>query len=361
MSAHSLEKNLKRPGNIRFYRQLTPEVVGTSRGHSPLIDILGVIFLVFLMNWAALWYVDRFPQNRAYWLIKEKWRLLHTLKASVEWVVLGDSSGNQGVIPEQLTARLGGRSINLCTIGPMGLLNDAWMLETCIKKYGPPKNVIIVHAYDVWHRKKPKPILISRIPLPWGFWDMMHPGPELDVHDKMDMFLSRYFPLYVEHSALRKVMRNPRNLFKNDFVLTASGYMPCEKSNPQKVRADTKSHLKFVAENKAAISRMNQEALSRIITLAESHGIRVFFVNSPLYEGLFMEKGIQKYLADLQTILKKYTDDKRYVYYLGDVATFPSGQMESVDHVTDSAAKMYTMAIADKVTKIGDRTFEKHF
>jgi len=73
------------------------------------------------------------PLNQASRVIRAKWSLLMNQKKPVDTLVLGDSSGNHGVVPAILAARLGGTALNLCTVGDLLAVNDCWMLERYIR------------------------------------------------------------------------------------------------------------------------------------------------------------------------------------------------------------------------------------
>src|SRR5438128_2449200 len=131
--------------------RLPVEIAGPSTARRLIGTIGGVLALVALANTAALFVLSRHPVNHGYKVIGAKWELLREQERPVDWLVLGDSSGNQGVVPAVLSERLGGSSLNLCTVGDLLAVNDAWMLETYIGTVGAPRKVLMVHAYDIWH------------------------------------------------------------------------------------------------------------------------------------------------------------------------------------------------------------------
>ena len=146
------------------------------------------IVVILLLNLLAIWVVQRYSPNRGYRLVREKWTLLLNLKEPVEWLVLGDSSGNQAVDPALLDARLGGRSLNLCTTGNALVLGDLWMLETYLRRFGPPRGVVLVHTYDLWGRDK-NSNTVADVPLPWGYWTEREHPLHLGTEELMDLFL----------------------------------------------------------------------------------------------------------------------------------------------------------------------------
>ena len=88
-------------------------------------------------------------------------------------LILGDSSAAQGVDPEFWTNASGESAINLATIGDATVVNDAWMLETYLERFGRPNKVVIVHAYDIWHRELKQNVVVQ---IPFKFiWNRLSP------------------------------------------------------------------------------------------------------------------------------------------------------------------------------------------
>jgi hypothetical protein len=56
------------------------------------------------------------------------------------------------VVPQLIGGALGGSAVIACTFRDALLLNDAWMLNLCIRRVGPLKQIILVRVYDVWSR-----------------------------------------------------------------------------------------------------------------------------------------------------------------------------------------------------------------
>ena len=75
--------------------QLTEEVVGPARPRRVWATLALTLALVALADVAVCALRDDHSTNRAYWLVREKWKLLTELDAPVDFLILGDSSGNQ--------------------------------------------------------------------------------------------------------------------------------------------------------------------------------------------------------------------------------------------------------------------------
>jgi hypothetical protein len=277
------------------------------------------------------------------------------MEKPVNWLILGDSSGNQALIPEIFNHRLKDNAINLCTIEHLLLLNDVWMLQTYIDKFGPPKNVLLVHSSDVW-RQELNPTLMEQIPLDWGFWEEFQPKLTLKSTDRIKILLSRYVPLYSQNDSLFSVMtqmiKHPRGLFKQRFYLKNTGYMPWNHPSPASVEGHTRYLTRVVTENHFKISALNQRALDQIIYLADYHNINVYIANSPTYNGLYNNRYFQIYYKKMQKTLNKNANKSKLVHYIETSFTFPRDQMENANHLIHTAAKIYTNNLIQEIKNI---------
>ncbi|MCA9916906.1 MAG: hypothetical protein KC445_03095 [Anaerolineales bacterium] len=338
------------------YKQLTHEVIAPTNGRSAALTILGTLFLLFLINWGVIWLGRTYPDNRGYWLVRQKWELLYRLDEPVDWLILGDSSGNQGVVPEVLEGRLGGTAVNLNTVGAMGATDDAWMLEEYISRFGPPPQVLIVHTYDAWPRNV-APIFLAKTPLPWGSWQNVYTPPVLMTgQEKLNVWLTRYFPLYADNVTLGKLIRgwifDQTPIFQTRFHLQENGYMPlaAPPASPY-IDTDLQDHFGRVA-NKFSLSQSNRQALAQLVALADTNKIEMYIAFGPLYGELVKDERFQAYYLAERAALQAITDQSTHVHLLETLATFPADQMENVDHLIFEAAKVYTGMLADEIEEI---------
>ena len=175
---------------IKFPKEILPAI----QIQKIIIDFMGVIVLLIGVNAIAGLYLHSNTTNWGYWIIRQKWDLLNSLQNPVDWLILGDSTCNQSVVPSVLERELSGKALNLCTIANMLLVDDYFMLTHYIDEFGPPANVVLVHVYDVWHR----PGRYSKLGkfLPWGYWSDFSPPITLEAHDYKDIFISYYWSLF---------------------------------------------------------------------------------------------------------------------------------------------------------------------
>lgn len=345
-------------GNMRFYKQLSREVSTPSSTRSVLISVVGTIFAVLVANLAALWYLDHYSTNRGPELVEQKWKILQNMQTPVDWLVLGDSTGNQGVVPETLESKLGGTAANLCTIVPMTTLDDAMMLDVYIDKFGPPDNVLIVHSYDILPVEL-SPLVFAKIPLPWGISHRYRFSPALiGVKEQIQVSVARHFPLYFENRTLKSIISNgiksPNTLFASEFHLdlTPQGYMPMMEARPQDVEEDAKGHIEFLKENDFVVSDINHVAIDHIITLADHYAINVYITTGPLYKGFYESRVFQDLFSEIQGWWSEVANRSERVHYLALISTFSSDQMQEVDHATHAAAEIYTEEISSEIINV---------
>jgi hypothetical protein len=336
---------------------LPHEIIRPARWREILITIVGAIALLIGANSAADWFLDYLSVNRGYFLISRKWDILSELKQPADWLILGDSSCNQGVIPERLSQTLGGTAVNLCTFGPLLTLDDAWLLHEHIQQLGPPKQVVIVHVYDIWQRDVEEDTIahIAQIPRSPAEIEAFDPPLELSREDQIKLFLHRNVPLYSSNETLSDWIREPLTSFheSREFTVSQSGFMPIEQPKPKYVRRDMRNHLESVRQENVAFSEINRAAMQRIQQLAEQYDFDVFLANSPIYEGLYQERDFQRYFRKVQQQLIQFDRGSDRIHYvLRDPVTFSADQMRNTDHVITSAAEIYSDRLAQAIQRV---------
>src|SRR5687768_3258615 len=115
------------------------------------LTVGGLLLFAVLANLILIPIMAKYTPNSGYKIVAKKWDLL-TKAPDVDILVIGDSSGDQGIDPDVLKQELGLTAMNFCTVGDMLVLNDAAMAEEYLRTHKPPKMVIDIHVYDVWDR-----------------------------------------------------------------------------------------------------------------------------------------------------------------------------------------------------------------
>ncbi len=333
---------------------LPQEISKPSSWRRVIVEIIGSLVVLIIINFATIFYLGNYTTNFGYWTIHQKWKLLADLEQPVDWLILGDSSCNQGIMPEIFANELGEKAVNLCTIGNLGTVDDLWMLEEYIDRFGPPEHVVIVHVFDIWYRPLDQ-VIFGQVPRFWGFWNQHTLGTALFEDDKVrqDTFLERYIPLYSQTRTITNILRTTlmlqHNPFQPDWRLEPDGFLVATEPHPDVVIAGAQDQIKFASENVFSISPTNDMAMQKIGVLADSYGFHVYLVNSPVYQGLYDDPAYQTYLAGVQQKLEEFDSDSSYVFHISSVNTFPAEMMQNPDHLILTGAVEYTHWLIDQI------------
>ena len=335
--------------------KLPQESLSSSTWRQVWIVLLGSLVMLFCINLVTIWYLGNLTTNFGYWTIHQKWYLLEDLDAPVDWLILGDSSCNQGVMPVIFMAELGETAVNLCTIGNLGTVDDLWMLEEYIDRHGPPQHVLIVHVYDIWHRPL-DPVIIGQVPRFWGFWNQHTFGADFFSIPgvKEETFLERYVPLYSQTRTLTNILRTTlmlqHNPFKPAWHLEPDGFLVATEPKIDTVINGTQDHIRFSSENSFSVSTSNDQAMQEIVELADQYGIDIYLVNAPVYQGLYDDPAYQSYLNDVQNKLAEFASDSPYVYHIDAVRAFPAELMQTPDHLILPGSEAYTHWVIEQIS-----------
>jgi hypothetical protein len=332
---------------------VTPEIVGDVGRKMTLRLAGGLIAFLVIFNVAAVVLLAVRPVNRGNWLVRAKWDLLDRT-SPVETLVLGDSSCNQGVVPAVLDAKLHTRSINLCTIGNMLAVNDAWMLDEYISAHGAPKRVVIVHVYDMWSRDADATFmrLLGKIPRGWGFWKRMTPALDLGISDLEDIVSSKFLPLHAETTSLQQWLTSPGAAMRTRFAIDERGFMAVTEAAPKRVAQNLLKHERELPELTTEPTPINHAALVALDELARTHHLDVTIALAPMVDELWAKAAMQRHVDGLRRAIRRMIGAGSPIRVLdGAPATFTAAQMENVDHVVGDAARHYTEWLADKLTR----------
>ena len=333
---------------------LPQEHLSSSSWKKVSMQLLGSLLFLLILNFGMLWYLGNYTSNYGFWTIHQKWQLLEDLEQPVDWLILGDSSCNQGVMPSIIETELGETALNLCTIGNLGTINDLWMLEEYIDRFGPPKHVVIIHVFDIWHRPLDQ-VIFGQVPRPWGFWEHHTLGSYLfeDEEIRQETFIEKFIPLYSQSRAITNILRSTvvlqHNPLKPNWHLEADGFLVATEPHPDVVVAGAQDQIKFASENVFSISPTNDMSMQEIGVLADSYGFQVYLVNSPVYQGLYDHAAYQSYLAGVQDKLAEFDSDSSYVFHIAGVRTFPAEMMQNPDHLILAGAAEYTHWLVEQI------------
>lgn len=331
---------------------ITPEVLRRSTARRVVVMLaLAVLFFV-LINLGARTYLESHGTNLGYRVIHNQWTLLDEMEAPVDWLILGDSSGVHGVVPEVFAEGVGGgTAVNLSTLANCLVVDDAWMLHRYIERFGAPKQVVLVHAHDVWHRGY-NSTLIGQIPRPWGHWARTPPTLDLTVEQEAKIFLNRFVPVYARRDTLKAHLAAwgpPRDL---TFEPTPSGWLPSRPHRAASFARDVARTRRFLRKNRFRMSKHNRRALEVIGGLSDEHGFDVYLVNGPMAAQVAGDDDFVRYQRDKVARLRSMMRAHRRVVVVSAQSTHAAERMEvAVDHVIPDEAPRYTRFIADVIRR----------
>ncbi len=332
-------------------KSILPEENTTTIKKINFVCIILITLIIFLLfNFIAYFYLNSYTSNEGYFIVSKKWELVRKTKKKVKWLIVGDSSGNQGVSTDMFENEFGGDAYNVCTLGDNTCMIDSWMLDYWIRKNGAPENILMVHVYDVWPRSG-NAYMFSQNPLALAF--SMNLKPEVfSLSKKTDLLFKKYFALYYQNNSLAKIIKHPHNLFQEHYKMEAHGFMPHKKPNIKNVNKDIKGHFWNLQNylKKFSMSDINKESLLTIKQLVEENNIKLYIANSPIAENLYLSKEYQNYFKDIETYLSGYCNSSSNIFYINNPQMiFPDSLMINADHLIESAALIYTSNLIDKI------------
>lgn len=320
----------------------------TSRKKVALIWIGTALFIILLNALVTAWLNKTVP-NSGYRRIRQKWAMLKNLQQPVDTLILGDSSGAQGLDPQVLNKTLGGKSLNLCTIGDMTVVNSAAMLDHYVHKLGAPKRVVIVSVFDIWPRVM-SGYAFGQTPLSTTSPDIAWYSKHNDFGFKEEVFLARNVKLFSESKSLLENLKETIKPAKNQGPgPRPDGFSVSLKPDHNQLMRDVKDHLSTAASMDTSISQDNIEATRHIFDLARQYHFPVYFVNAPISEDVMQDPSFVKgYLATIQNVQAELANDGGSLV-LPEPMQFANHYMDNVDHLTYEGAELYSARVATEL------------
>ncbi len=325
--------------------RLPAEQTGPSSVRRIAVLVSSLLLCLVTANVAASMWLREHGTNLGYRMVKAKYDLLESLEGSepVDWLILGDSSGAHGIVPEVWSEELGGTTVNLAILANLLAVNDAWMLGEYIERVGVPRNVVLVHAHDVWRRGY-NSALIGQIPRAWGFWNRRLPHVRMAADHTRTVAVSRFLPLLGEAETLRKHIRHLGPDRELHFRMTESGWIPGQPHSRSRLTRDAEyTKERLAKEPKFTMSGHNKRALEVLGRMSEKHDFRLFVTHAPMLDTVARRADFRRYVADGDTRIRSVTEDYPQVHVMGDLVRMPFEDLEAyADHTTPEAAPRYT-------------------
>jgi hypothetical protein len=333
-------------------KKLPKEIIHTATKKKLTTVISTFLILVFAFNWCAIAYLRHYNPKEWNFLSHLKWGILQDLeKEGIEWLIIGDSSGNQGIDPKHFKQRLNQSAINLCTIGPLLTLDGSWMLDYHIKEYGAPKNVLMIHVPDLWYREFDENVFCEA---PWDLISANDLSPQLDysLEQESNIFVNRFFPLYSKNLSLAKIFTGEVQLFSPPVVVDSLGYNQREGHNKDNVAKDTKGHREFFGDNNLEVSYYVEQGLISTMENCEKHGVNLFIAMAPIHDTLGYSPEFKGYQSQINEYLVKMSSKYKRTHIISDsTMLFPSDKMQNSDHIIHSESALFTNYLIDRIEK----------
>lgn len=309
------------------------------------------LLVTFLVNLYLIFYFDRFSPNPFYYIVNKKLSILKKIDKKVDWLVIGDSSGNQGINPAVITDSIGGSSYNLCTFADMGLMDGCWMLDNLIKRDLAPENVIMVLVYDSWNRNI-HPALYGQYPFRWIYRNAVEPELILPKQYRKDVLYSHFLPIYHQADRIPERIKSLRNFKSKLPYIDENGYNPYTFGvNDYEINADFKYHQAFTTDREPYISPHNLIAIKYLHEIAENTDINIYLANSPLHDDLWNDSTFNKFYTRLNDIISSQLPESGNIHYINNPPMlFDKTLLQSSDHLTDEGADIFTLHLLNEIS-----------
>jgi hypothetical protein len=326
---------------VELYPEFSRREVAVSSG--------GLVVFALALNILLIAVLAKASPNAGYKIIAKKWDIVRRTP-DVDLIVVGDSSGNQGVDPEVVRETLGLSAVNLCTVGDMTVVTDVALLETYLASHPAPKVVVAVHVCDVWDREM-TPTALSRIPLSPVKIDRLLPFLHLGVGAQAEIVASRLVPLYSEAESIKQLLRGGRKADESKLI-DELGFMHADKAKPKLVERDVEHNLDLLQGRRPVISEWNRRSLLRMVKLSNDNGFRLYVVNSPVYRGLYEQEAFNRYQESIATDVSGVLSGlKQGGYLFQPPRTYAADVMQNADHLTVAGARDFTLALCKQIAQ----------
>jgi hypothetical protein len=326
--------------------ELPKEPQRTSSGRAIAVSFAVVVLAYALANVTTALWLDAAPQNVGYAVVEHKWQAVVAHDEPMQWLFLGDSSCNQGVMPERVEAALGGSAYNACTIGSATVADDAWMLSWLLEHDAAPANLVVIHTWDTW-RRDDSTLRAMLYLVPSEAWRGREPRPSTSMLESLLARVGHWAPLASQPRSVYLLLTNAgRARIPESISIDEHGFMAMPFVNEAALERDARKHLSLVRSESFTSSEWSDEAIRTLLGDANDAGINTLLVMAPVFEGVLVEPEFAAYMGDYHAYLNELAGEYEHVNAQPNTpVALPSTQLEKVDHPTPAGAVVYTDAI----------------
>ena len=324
---------------------------------SRLLKAVAVGVAIFVaVNAAFTVAMGQVTVNRGYDTIRHKWQLIERQTEPVDWLLVGDSSCNQGLDPRVFVDELGQTALNLCTTGDMLAVGDVWFAERYIEQVGPPRRgILMTHVYDVWPRNDEAIKALAWV-IPGGDeWRRTRPVVEADPHERVVGVIGPWFPLYAQPQSVKRLLLETNEVRSAPpLSITEDGFREAGPPDEDAVEDDLDKHLAPASPEQLATSAVNREALTALAELAEREGVPLVVSPSPLVDVLWADPTFQRrFELASETVVALAAEDPN-VHLLAEAPwRYAASEMQNADHVAEPTATRHTAAVTAALEQAG--------
>ncbi len=340
-----MNSNLPSPDSNSLYPSLPYEIYPRDSYHLVGKLIISIILLFFLFNVVYYFYLNQYDSSRE----TRKIELVNLLDEPVDVIILGDSVSDFGIIPNLIESETGYTALNLALNGSWTYYHDVWILESYIRKFGPPKFIIWGHAHHVVERTFNSVVRLSSTTHPYGFgWSSEYLDPIMSDFDKIQIIIHRLFPLYYRDQTNKYLLSHLLSVqdsdMKYDIKNKGVSFFPVvdEEIVETKVQnaMDSISGRFFIADD-------NRRVIRILLDMLEEYQIPTYSFIAPVHQTLGSN---EDYLFALRP-QKKWLNARSLEYdmltFNPEIIMYESSYMVDEEHMNINGAELFTHYLID--------------
>ncbi|MFC1924910.1 hypothetical protein ACFLXA_06070 [Chloroflexota bacterium] len=322
-----------------------------------VISLIVALTIVISCNLISYKYLELFPTSRhgpetfsaAYGLFVS-FNGVKSLDEPVNTIIIGNSTAGNNIFTGPVSDELGGATIKLSFSSHGSLLSYSWVLNYYFSKFSELDNVIFcVHCYG--YEEEHDIEFMTAVPLPWGYWYKFNSPPAWKDGEKVDLFISKYIPLYSSSDILAYRLLHPSELFAPqrkrvpDKKYTGGNTAPSiDWSSIWRVRPPSN----FGVFTPTADSTTS---LNNICELADKYDFQLYIVMQPEWDEGYSDPERQAKIEGQKKYLGQFTSDNVHIA-LSNPVIFKAEEMQNWNHLRPDAAAYFTEALLADIREI---------
>lgn len=306
------------------YKQLSAEIVPPARRWVLALIVVGALLVWLAADVAVYVYYERQPTNDRV-VVDGKWNRLVRAGDDVDWLLVGDSSGEFGISPDVARDEFGYDLLNLSTHRIWKLVDDVWMIEYYLQHHDSRPRILVMHVVGDYQDEF-NPLVMSNVSRSQAFFDRFTFSLDLSIRDQLDVQAARYVPLYYRRDDLirrienrvPKALREEQNASRDDDTAYLAGQPAAYRANDNIVTAQNARILRTLAE------------------IAAEYGVEVYLIHSPVMDDLYADPYFREDLDAIEAWLADFVAGYDHVHFLPTQWLYTREQMSHPYHVVEA-------------------------